>query len=97
MWNSDGKRCTSFSNSSRLDCFQPPKRHSYSHVEPVYEGAFPWHAAIYLSKSTELNYICAANLISTKFLITVAHCVTKRNSEVVVRPEHLLIYLGEFC
>ncbi|XP_044763935.1 serine protease gd-like [Coccinella septempunctata] len=74
----------------------PPKHHSLSHLDEVYEGAFPWHAAIYLSKGTELNYICAANLISSKFLLTVAHCVTKRNSEVVVRPEHLLIYLGKY-
>lgn len=74
----------------------PSKQHFYNHSEPVYEGAVPWHAAIYLSKSTELNYICAANLISPKFLLTVAHCVTKRNSEVVVHPEHLLIYLGKY-
>ncbi|KAL3271717.1 hypothetical protein HHI36_022188 [Cryptolaemus montrouzieri] len=64
--------------------------------EGYFEGAFPWHAAIYLSKGTELTYICAASLVSTKLLLTAAHCVTKRNSEIVIRPEHLLIYLGKY-
>ncbi|KAK9892388.1 hypothetical protein WA026_019840 [Henosepilachna vigintioctopunctata] len=72
----------------------PPNGLEHGNME--YEGAFPWHSAIYLSKGTELTYICAASLISSRFLITAAHCVTKRNSEIPVRPEHLLVYLGKY-
>lgn len=60
------------------------------------EGEFPWHAAIYHTKGIDLTYICGASLISKYHLLTVAHCVTRPNSENSLPPETLVIYLGKF-
>ncbi|CAG9831447.1 unnamed protein product [Diabrotica balteata] len=67
-----------------------------SHGEPTREGEFPWHAALYYTKGTDLTYICGATLISKYHLITVAHCVTKLTTRNALSPTSLIVYLGEF-
>ncbi|XP_030754650.1 prostasin-like [Sitophilus oryzae] len=67
-----------------------------THGQETTEGEFPWHAAIYHSKGIDLTYICGASLISDYHLITVAHCVTKRKSQMALSPSNLVIYLGKY-
>lgn len=60
------------------------------------EGEFPWHAALYYAKGSDLSYICGASLITTSHAITVAHCVTRRRSVVPLQRQNLLVYLGKY-
>ncbi|CAG9770447.1 unnamed protein product [Ceutorhynchus assimilis] len=67
-----------------------------THGQATQEGEFPWHSAIYHSQGIDLTYICGASLISTKHLITVAHCVTRKKSQMPINADNLVIYLGKF-
>lgn len=60
------------------------------------EGEFPWHAALYYTQGISLTYICGASLISKNYLLTVAHCVTKRKSQRLLDPANLVVYLGKY-
>lgn len=59
------------------------------------EGQFPWHAALYISQGVQLKYTCGGNLISTRLILTAAHCVTLKRTQTAMNPEHLLVYLGK--
>nr|CAI5862591.1 unnamed protein product [Callosobruchus analis] len=61
------------------------------------EGEFPWHAALYRSEKGRLLYSCGASLITTRHLITVAHCVTSgRGTTEPISTDRLVIYLGKY-
>ncbi|KAK4878791.1 hypothetical protein RN001_011297 [Aquatica leii] len=60
------------------------------------EGEFPWHTALYYAKGIDLTYICGGSLIRKDYVITVAHCVTRRRSSVPLNTEHLSVYLGKY-
>ncbi|KAF2885246.1 hypothetical protein ILUMI_20912 [Ignelater luminosus] len=59
------------------------------------EGQWPWHASIYLTKGNAQKSICSATLISPTHLLTAAHCVTPKNSEIPLNSDILRIRVGE--
>ncbi|XP_072382310.1 chymotrypsin-like elastase family member 2A [Diabrotica undecimpunctata] len=73
-----------------------PAQPLIAHGEPTKEGEFPWHAALYFSKGTDLTYICGATLISKYHLITVAHCVITLKTRKTLSPTSLIVYLGKY-
>lgn len=44
--------------------------------ESIQRGAWPWLVAVYLNKATGLSFNCGGNLVSTKVVVTAAHCVS---------------------
>ncbi|CAH1112439.1 unnamed protein product [Psylliodes chrysocephalus] len=61
------------------------------HVVP--RGAYPWLVAIFLVKTTGLNYICSGSLISNRHVVTAAHCVKTDHKK--LRPNELVLILGK--
>ncbi|CAG9861494.1 unnamed protein product [Phyllotreta striolata] len=59
-------------------------------------GEWPWHVAIYHTKGIQLVYICGASLISEKFVLTAAHCVSKPRSNHQVDASSILLYFGKY-
>ncbi|KAK9751282.1 Trypsin [Popillia japonica] len=59
-------------------------------------GEFPWHAALYHTRSRGLNYTCGGSLISRYHVLTAAHCVSKPVSQTLLNPENILVYLGKY-
>lgn len=84
--------------STDLECglvvAQPRPLITYGSV--TQEGEFPWHTALYYAKGIDLTYICGGSLIRKDYVITVAHCVTRRRSSVPLNTEHLSVYLGKY-
>ncbi|XP_044740743.1 serine protease Hayan-like [Chrysoperla carnea] len=66
-----------------------------THGTKTPEGKYPWHAALYRSAGIDLSYICGGSLVSMNFVVTAAHCVTKKDSNVRVNHQFLMIYLGK--
>lgn len=73
-----------------------PAQPLITYGQPTSEGEYPWHAALYHARGIDLTYICGATLISRIHLITVAHCVTKKRSQIALSPSSLMVYLGKF-
>lgn len=86
---------------TKIVIFQMRPTPLITHGQATREGEFPWHAALYHAKGIDLTYICGASLISRNYIITVAHCVTKRKSANPLDPDNLIVYFGketyEFC
>ncbi|XP_023310719.1 limulus clotting factor C-like isoform X1 [Anoplophora glabripennis] len=66
-----------------------------SYGQETWPGQWPWHAALYLSRGIQLRYICGGTLISERHIVTAAHCVTTPQTNRIVNPTNLLIYLGK--
>jgi hypothetical protein len=58
------------------------------------KGDWPWLVAVFMKKSRGLDFICAGSLISTKLVITAAHCVKKSPKKPPTKPEDLILKLG---
>ncbi|KAL3270851.1 hypothetical protein HHI36_021369 [Cryptolaemus montrouzieri] len=61
---------------------------------------WPWHAALYHGSdhSADPGYQCGGSLITKQHILTVAHCLTKRDEFGNIRkinPELLLVVLGQ--
>lgn len=63
--------------------------------QAAHDGQFPWHAALYISQGVQLKYTCGGNLVSSRLILTAAHCVTLKRSATPMNQEHLLVYLGK--
>ncbi|KAL1454080.1 hypothetical protein WDU94_010367 [Cyamophila willieti] len=59
-------------------------------------GQWPWHAALYKTEGINLSYICGGSLITSMYVITAAHCVTKKPYDKPVDSDTLVIYLGKY-
>ncbi|XP_060532655.1 CLIP domain-containing serine protease B15-like isoform X2 [Cylas formicarius] len=66
-----------------------------SHGQNTSPGQWPWHAALYHSKGIQLLYTCGGTLISDRYIVTAAHCVTKPQTNQPVNKKYLLVYLGK--
>ncbi|XP_021706663.1 serine protease easter isoform X2 [Aedes aegypti] len=65
------------------------------HGNSAQHAQFPWHGALYRSSVTELRYLCGSTLISTRLILTAAHCVALEKSRRPIDADSLLIYLGK--
>ncbi|XP_022831461.1 serine protease gd-like isoform X3 [Spodoptera litura] len=62
---------------------------------PTLEGQWPWQIALYQTQTVDNKYICGGTLVSHKHVITAAHCVTKKSSQLIVDRNTLTVYLGK--
>ncbi|GLV34384.1 Serine-peptidase 212 [Carabus blaptoides fortunei] len=64
--------------------------------EPSSRGQWPWHGALYAGGLMALTYRCGASLVTTRHVITAAHCVTVRlHSTQPLDLDALLLYFGK--
>lgn len=64
---------------------------------PTKQGAWPWIVAIYLAKSN--TFRCGGTLISTKNVITAAHCIQPKDNKERSDPLHptdIVVKLGKY-
>lgn len=61
---------------------------------PIERGYWPWLVAIYINDPKSLSFNCAGNLVSTRTVLTAAHCLKFRGIE--HKAEHLLIVVGRY-
>ncbi|XP_063924332.1 proclotting enzyme-like isoform X2 [Zophobas morio] len=59
----------------------------------VPRGAFPWLTAMFVSTGTGVEYKCAGSLVSTRHVITAAHCVQKSRRR--IPADKFLFILGK--
>ncbi|KAI5695984.1 hypothetical protein M8J75_006418 [Diaphorina citri] len=59
-------------------------------------GQWPWHVALYRTEGINLSYVCGGSLVSVNYVITAAHCVTKKPYDKPVDSDTLVIYLGKY-
>lgn len=76
-------------------------RYSQTEVSPLVfggvdtqRGDFPWMVAIYLNKPTGLSFNCGGSLVSSKSVITAAHCI--HTSTKNYRAQEIILYLGRY-
>lgn len=58
-------------------------------------GDWPWLTALFVKKISGLEFICAGSLVSSKHIVTAAHCVFQKNNR-PVKVHELIIKLGCF-
>lgn len=56
------------------------------------KGAWPWMVAMFKINKNNLKFICAANIISSRTLITAAHCIKLKGTE--LKKENLYLLAG---
>ncbi|XP_070492243.1 serine protease gd-like [Chironomus tepperi] len=54
---------------------------------------FPWLTAFYYKEN---GFICGGTLVSTKIIVTAAHCVKDKQNIDVKSPEDSIFYLGKY-
>lgn len=64
--------------------------------EIIKRADWPWIVALYLKLPTALNYHCGGTLISTRHIVTAAHCCTPERSEQAYKPDKLVGFLGRY-
>ncbi|CAD7084448.1 unnamed protein product [Hermetia illucens] len=65
-----------------------------TNAEPSRHGDWPWHAAIYHVDSGSWQYKCGGTLISSRIILTAAHCVTEDRNQIVA--ERIVVRLGQY-
>ncbi|KAG5681576.1 hypothetical protein PVAND_010995 [Polypedilum vanderplanki] len=60
------------------------------------KGQFPWYAAFHHNGIGNSGFICGGSLVSTKVVITAAHCVQDKRDAVIRRADESLFYLGKY-
>lgn len=67
-----------------------------THGVETLPGQHPWHAALYHNKNVDLEYICGANLISKRYVLTAGHCATRQATGQPLNPKYLVVVLGKY-
>lgn len=62
--------------------------------EDTQRGDWPWMVAIYLNKATGLSFNCGGSLISSKAVVTAAHCINTSTKN--YRAHEVVLYLGRY-
>lgn len=62
--------------------------------QEVQRGQWPWLAAIHVYQQTALNFRCGGNLISSKIVISAAHCFKGRESK-QFNTDDIVVSLGQ--
>lgn len=60
----------------------------------VSRGSWPWLVAVYLNMATSLTYQCGATLVSSRHVVTAAHCF--QGSRKTYKEEDILLFIGRF-
>lgn len=86
-----------------IDSLSPPCGRRLPNIHPLIVNGttanrhWPWHAAIYHVTTSELipvyEYKCGGSLISSKWILTAAHCVS--HYEEPLRNEQVSVSLGK--
>lgn len=63
--------------------------------KPAKKGQFPWLAAYYHNGVRESGFICGGSLVSSKAVITAAHCIHYKH-DAPKSVEEALFYIGKF-
>ncbi|CAG9811221.1 unnamed protein product [Chironomus riparius] len=56
-------------------------------------GDHPWLAALVMRNG---KYFCAGNLVTTRKVITAAHCIQDKHTSLPTQPQNIIILLGVF-
>lgn len=60
--------------------------------EAIERGSWPWLVAVYLNDAKGLSFKCGGNLVTSRTVITAAHCLKLRGSE--HKAKNVLIVAG---
>lgn len=61
---------------------------------PALKGQFPWLAAYFHNGVRENGFICGGSLVSSKAVLTAAHCIHNKY-DTPKKPEEALFYIGK--
>lgn len=65
-----------------------------THGQPSKEGDWPWHAAIFHYKNSDIAYRCGGTVLNSNSILTAAHCVFENNQLII--PERIIVQLGKY-
>lgn len=60
----------------------------------IKRGQWPFVAALFLTSNNQ--YFCGGTIISSRHVITVAHCMSQKFWDKILKPEELFVYLGKY-
>lgn len=85
-------------NENNVECGLPSPKYSITPLivggKTIPRGTWPWLAAVYINKVTGLTFNCGGNLVSSKVVVTAAHCF--RTPEKEYKADEVIIYLGRY-
>lgn len=94
-------RLTFFLHRSLTDddiCGVPDKRFSVTQLvvggTPIRKGTWPWLVAVYTTDQNSLAFQCSGNLISTKIVLTAAHCILTARKR--YQAHEIVVHLGRY-
>lgn len=79
-------------------CGRPHNRFNFAPLilggETISRGSWPWLVAIYLNKPAGLSFNCGGSLVSSKVVVTAAHCF--KTSERQYAASEVVLFLGRY-